>query len=358
MNSTNIAEQGTRGFHGANPQSVGLGQREESVADYIDLAESHYDAGDFAGAISAYTRAIELDPKDGDAYYGRARANGSIGEHDLVIADCGMAIELGLDDDPCLYFCRACAYHAKGDLDRAVADYSMAISLEASLEAGLAAFPLVNRGNVFIDMGDYGRGIADYTEAIRLGCDATGGRALIARAHYNRGLAYRELEDNNKAIADFTQAIWLNPSSHQYFYDRGNAYSDIGDCDRAISDYTHAITIEPSCAEAYCNRGSVYGEMGDLDNAIADWGEAIRLEPNGGDSPVAHLNLGLAHSERGNHELAIASLSEAIELDPDMDMGRAWHIRGLAYQNIGDLASASADLAMANKLGYYSQSWA
>ena len=45
-------------------------------------------------------------------------------------------------------------------------------------------------------------------------------------------------------------------------------------------------------------------------------------------SRSGHLSNDDCAKALGDYGLAIASLSEAIELDPDMDMGRAWHIRG------------------------------
>jgi tetratricopeptide (TPR) repeat protein len=56
------------------------------------------DNGDLDGAIADFTRAIELDPKDADAYYSRGDARAKKKQYDAALKDTQKAIELNSKD--------------------------------------------------------------------------------------------------------------------------------------------------------------------------------------------------------------------------------------------------------------------
>ena len=61
---------------------------------YFDRAYEKAEKGDHYGAISDYTKAIELDPKYEDAYYNRGYSKGELKDHYGAISDYIKAIEL------------------------------------------------------------------------------------------------------------------------------------------------------------------------------------------------------------------------------------------------------------------------
>ncbi len=135
-----------------------------SAAEAVQKGDSLFEKRDFAAAISAYTAAIQIDPKNAAAYSGRGRAYAAKGEPDKGIADCTEAIRL----NPKL----AKAYHG--------------------------------RGIAYRKKRDFDRAIADFTEAIRLD-------PKYAKAYQGRGLAYQKKGDPDKAAADFKEANRLAP---------------------------------------------------------------------------------------------------------------------------------------------------
>ena len=120
-----------------------------SAAEAINKGDSLLEKGDYAAAISAFTAAIRLDPKNAVAYSGRGRAYVGKGEPDKAIADCTEAIRL----DPKLakaYYGLGNAYRKKGDFDKAIADYTDAIRLDPKFAAAttlIEALPLGRRGS-------------------------------------------------------------------------------------------------------------------------------------------------------------------------------------------------------------------
>jgi tetratricopeptide (TPR) repeat protein len=140
------------------PSSV-IGQT--TSATYYSLGNDKQAKGDLDGAIADYSRAIELDPKNGNAYYSRGTAKRARNDLDGAIADFTHTLELD-PKDAGAYTSRGVAKSEKGDLS-AIADYNRAI--EVNPKYALAYF---NRGNGKQAKGDLEGAKADYDRATRL----------------------------------------------------------------------------------------------------------------------------------------------------------------------------------------------
>jgi len=60
----------------------------------LSSANQKYDTGDYKGAIDDYNKAIEINPKDADAYYNRGNAKDELNDYQGAIADYSKAIEI------------------------------------------------------------------------------------------------------------------------------------------------------------------------------------------------------------------------------------------------------------------------
>lgn len=141
-----------------------------------DLAKAYYGRAGiheyvqhYGRAIADYTKAIELAPKNGDAYTCRGFAyvmrdhpDMAITDDTKAIADCTKAIALEPENSQA-YSIRAYAYDMKGDLDRAVADCNKAIELFPK-----NAFAYNVRSGVYEKMGQKAKSEADLTKAAGL----------------------------------------------------------------------------------------------------------------------------------------------------------------------------------------------
>ena len=120
------------------PDFVGFAytQRHDAPVDILDSEEYRRrgieaeQRGEKQQAIEPYTKAIWLQPDDGDTYFRRGRAYDETGSHDLAIQDYTKSIEL----DPGrgnAYLSRAIVYYyAKGEFDLAIQDYTKLIELD------------------------------------------------------------------------------------------------------------------------------------------------------------------------------------------------------------------------------------
>ena len=129
--------------------------------------------GDYDAALTEFTRALEADPKDAEAYNNRGSMYTFKRRYDQALADFGKALELHPKYAKA-YYNRALAYYYQGDYDRAIADLTRAIELSPK----------------------------------------------DAEAYNNRGLAYDQKKNYDKAIEDFNVALILNPKLADAFFNK------------------------------------------------------------------------------------------------------------------------------------------
>jgi len=204
-----------------------------SATDWFDKGYALGIAGRNQEAMEAFRRAIELSPKDAEAYSNRGVIYGNLGDHRQAIRDHDRAIEL----NPRL----AGAY--------------------------------INRGSAYADLGNHGQAIRDFNKAIELD-------PKYAWAYANRGNAYYTLGDNGQAIRDYDRAIELDPGFAKAYMNRGSAYLTLGNHQQAIRDCDKAIELGgmgPEEAKAYFNRGIAYAHLGDNRQALDDLKIAAKL---------------------------------------------------------------------------------
>jgi len=130
-----------------------------TAGDFLTIANTKYKHRDYYGAIADYAKAIELDPKNVDAYYysGLAKVN----LHNFV---------------------------------GAIVDYTKAIEINPK-----SANTFYNRGNAKHELHDYTGAIADFTKAIEI-------NPKLRNAYYNRGISKMSIGHKNSGCKDFRKA--------------------------------------------------------------------------------------------------------------------------------------------------------
>lgn len=197
--------------------------------------------GFYDKAIADYTRAIEINPGDADAYFGRGQV-----------------------------------YYEQGHYDRAVVDYTKSIELNPE-----DADAYYNRGLAYAHQQIYDKAIADFTRAIEL-------NPKDAEAYSNRGAVYFSQGLLDESIADLTKAIELNPEDAKAYFNRGNAYCQQGAYDKGIADYVKAIELNPEFAVAYFNLALTYDIVNRPEEALRSYEKFVRLAAPGYEKYVAY----------------------------------------------------------------------
>lgn len=184
----------------------------------------------YAQAIPAFDRAIQLEPKFADAYVLRGKA-----------------------------------LAASGERERAILDFSEAVELQPSNPN-----PVLERGSAYFYIKNYQAAVADATRAIEL-------NPMLATAYNLRAIALREMGDTRKALEDLDRAVQLDPSQDNYFQ-RASTNQLIGDDRKAIEDLNRVLEFEPGDVPAYYARARSRRAIGDTEGATQDTQHARELE--------------------------------------------------------------------------------
>jgi tetratricopeptide (TPR) repeat protein len=237
-------------------------------------AQTYYErafaATDPKEKLRFYTRCLELQPRNADAYYNRALIRHE--QHDLqgAIEDYTQAMRLN-PEDPDPWHGRGNARYDRGDLSGAIDDYTRAIRIKPD-----SAVLYVSRAFARYDNGDTKGAMDDYAKAIEA-------NPKYAEAYNGRGYTLYNEGDTDAAIADYTKAIELKPDYAQAYSNRAYLRSQKNDFKNAVDDYTRVIEIQPTVAKPYYDRGYVFWQQGQYQQAINDFQKYIGL--GGDDSP-------------------------------------------------------------------------
>jgi tetratricopeptide (TPR) repeat protein len=192
---------------------------------------------DHEEAIAEFTRAIENNPTDWEAYFFR-------GIHHEGVAHCLKGIKT----------CVKGQMTDKNDAyQKAIADFGKVIELGESLEAALTRRNLAPEG---------------LPPEVKRQIDFTG------MSYQYRGAIHAELKEYQKAIADFKAAIKtadIYPGCTDSFRAMGDIYRDLDETNRAIEAYDGAI--ERAChgsPAVFIERGKLYAKRGEREKALSD----------------------------------------------------------------------------------------
>ena len=292
--------------------------------------------GGVVQSLACWSTIIKLDPKDEQAYSGRAYTWNRVGYYEKAVADYTEAIRLHPQDDG-PYYRRAEAFKMDCEYDKAIADCTEVLRLKS---AGYSEVAYSLRAECYEHEKQYDKEIADLTEVVRL-------EPKFAGVYSSRGSAYCDNGEYDKALADFKQAIQLDPVTVYFLYGPLRVYKATGDKEKAseavakiLAFYNAAVNKNPKDDNALANRAEFFAKMGENEKAIADYNEAIGLNSK---YYGIFKGRGKLYLKMGDWDKAIQDLSEAIRQEPYEDCS-IYYSRGLSYAGKQDYAKAMADI--------------
>ncbi|MBN1312020.1 MAG: tetratricopeptide repeat protein [Anaerolineae bacterium] len=211
-----------------------------------------------------------------------------------------------------LMFAVGRAQTAGGSLTEALQTYSQALKLQEDFAAAA-----INRGNIYLKLGDAGAALNAYGAA-----EASG--LVQAISLYNQTLAYYLANDLDTALAVASQLVEMDPGVAWRTNLRGYIYYLRGEYEAAHDDFASASRSAPDIAAMAFNRAWTLIALADYEQALAVFDDLLELEP---DNPSIYLQQGRAFQANGDIDRAEAAFTQAIELDPaylDAYLLRAW----------------------------------
>ena len=184
-------------------------------------------------ALTAYNRALALNPDLADAWLGRGNVCSSLK-------------------------CYSDAFAA----------YDKALALKPDL-----ADAWLGRGNVFFTLKRCDEAFADYGKALALKPD-------LADAWLGRGNVFFTLKRFDEALAAYDKALTLKADLAHAWLGRGNVFSSLKRCDEAFAAYDKALALKSDLAEAWLGRGNVFSILKRHTEAFAAYDTALALKPD------------------------------------------------------------------------------
>ena len=226
-------------------------------------------------------------------------------EYDAAIGDFSRAIDKDSNDVEA-YNLRGRTYTWCDDNEKALADFAEAENIDPD-----NAETYFNRGYLHQQQSQYSDAINDYDTAISRKED-------YGEAYYRRGFVNYHLNQHEEAVNDFTEAIRFMPNNAYAYYWRGYVKYRV-DREEALADFTEAIQLKPDYADAYFYRGLIRYELILFESAILDFDKAIELNPN--DEKVlfsrAKVKCALRRFSEANQDLEVA-LELALQNENDI----------------------------------------
>lgn len=341
--------QANNGNRAAQKAAYDKSIKELSAAEWIEKGQA---ANDFEEAVKAYSRAIELDPNNIEAYYFRARAseqNSAMSDYyklltiepknseshlirawtykelekrDLALQEFEKAIDKasGNKEKATAYYDRGRFYllfrprpyatpssrDIPGAMELSVRDFSSAIALDSTDPSYFHS-----RAGCYLALDKEELAIEDLNAGIRLDPKNAGLYSL-------RGQTYQFLEKQELAVADLSRAIELEGPDNLFvsgdYLLRVFGYEKLGKYELAIMDLNKLLEKKPDGLFEIKKRAKLYSKLGKYDQAIQDYSKSIALKP--AEAASAYYDRALAYAAKGDSRRAIHDLGSAFQLDP------------------------------------------
>ena len=311
------------------------------LAQTIEIASQHHNAGRFSEAEAGYRRILAVDAENFDALHLLGVLSFQMGHRDQAVELIARAIAIN-PVDPIAHCNLGELYRAlnqweeasvcyqkalalkpdyvdahyylgnvlglMGRLDEALTSYSTAVSLNPDL-----ADAHNNLGNLLAGKGRLEEAILSYRKALAI-------KPEYAEAQCNLGNALKTRGKLDDALACIQKAVLLNPGFAAAHSSLGELLREKGQFDEAIASHQRALSIDPGFAEAHNCLGVTFQLQDKLSNAIACFRKAVSFRP---DFAAAHSNLGMSLAQMGRNDEAVAALRRALSISPDFVVGHS-----------------------------------
>ena len=241
------------------------------------LGSLNFDAGWYDQAAGEFLRAIQLDPKNSDAYRRLGMDYAANNEIDKALAAFHRAIEVGPENyRACVDFGTFLSSQSK--YGEAAAYYRKAADLVPD-EPG----PHFALGSAYMDSGQY----SDAENELRL---AIGLHEPPTTAFHTLGVVLMYQGRDREAIQYITRALSLGPERHLWWMNLGTAYRRmnlIADSERAnrrgLELAEADLSKNPRSGYSRSHLAYLYARLGDKPRAVTEIVQALQLSPNDAD---------------------------------------------------------------------------
>lgn len=267
------------------------GQFPKSVELFNIIGVSNSKLGRLDDAVTAFGKALAIDPDCLEALWNLGRALKRLGRSEDAVTRYERAREIAPH--------RADAHKNLGDaylglcrLNDAKDAYERALEIKPDY---LEAYN--NLGYALIELGHIQDAAATLNKALKIKPD-------FAEALHNLGNAYKHLHRHEDAIACYQKAIRLNPDHADAYNSRGATLADLGRRNDAAASYEKALAVRPGFARAHYNLSSIK-QFEPEDPQIEHMADMLaQPDLTDTDRTLLHFGMGKAQDDLAQHAQA------------------------------------------------------
>ncbi|MBC8462644.1 MAG: tetratricopeptide repeat protein [Deltaproteobacteria bacterium] len=302
-----------------------------SPETYNSAGGLYYKQGNIEQAIRYFEEALEIDRRYLPAknnlfniYKGRGAKYLEAGDYDGAISDFTRAMEL-FPNDSGVYDLMGASYAGKGDYEKGIEYYEKAVILNpgnTNAKNNLAG-AYNNWGVVLVRQQKFQEAIGAYNKALEIMPENDQFKRNLESAYWNLSNYYIETKYGDKAIETYRQLLKLNPTNKDARSAIAGMYYNLGRYPEAIEFFKTALQIDEENAEnkqnlflTHWKYGQVLLEQHRYQDAVTQFEEALKIQPDNTDTL---LNLGAAYQRAGKPEEALATYEKALAIKPDDD---------------------------------------
>jgi tetratricopeptide (TPR) repeat protein len=310
-------------------------------------AEAHYNLGlvrmkwgDMAAASSSFREVLRIDPGHAAAQHRLASILTQLARDDQTyipqaIAAYTRAIELDPTQPEAYFNLGYLAAVRKGDYRSAITDYEKTLALD----------PHYPQAHLDLGISLYQAG--EFEKADPMLQAAVSEEPNSAEAHHYCGLVLGKRGEWDRAVTELRAAVRLAPDNQEIHYVLAEALRKSGHVEEAKAELAIVQSMHGSSTDQrqagfrdYQARKSI--EAGELDGAIDNYRQSLALAK---DARTA-TNLGVALLWNGNPDGAIQALQRALEIDPNYEWADYYLGVSLARKHEFEKAEEALDNAL------------
>jgi tetratricopeptide (TPR) repeat protein len=249
-------------------------------------------------AMTHCLKALDIDPKFGDAHYNVGLLLARMGREDEAIAHYFRALELDANHAK-THNNLASLFEKRGRPDEAMIHYQNALQLDPNhIEAHN------NLGALLAKMGRTDEAMFHFARVLEINPN-------YSDAHFNLGMLAARMRRSDEAMAHYQMALELNPAHAKSHNGLGALLAQTGRPNEAMAHLQRALAINPNYADAHFNLGFLLVEMGRGDEAAAHFRKAMQFNP---DAIATLKDRALALARQGQSAAAASVLKRALAL--------------------------------------------
>jgi tetratricopeptide (TPR) repeat protein len=241
----------------------------QTAIEYEDSATKKAMNGDFEKAIVLYTKAIEINPKYGEAYHNRGLSFLSIENDTAALTDFSKAIELlSIKNIPAIEW----SYANRGNILFRYQQYEYAAAdFKQALQVNPSSYIIYNKlALCYVNLGDDSLAMNCYDSSLAINKN-------FEQTYYYKGAFYMKLKQDLKAIENFDKAIEIDSLYESAYFQRGLAKVEVELYREAINDFDKVISFSGEDATYYLARGLAYSFLFEFKKACEDFGQAKKF---------------------------------------------------------------------------------